>query len=82
MKNKINSLRTNYRKELKKVKASYRTGTGTEDIYVPALWYYSELNFLQEQEVPVDGYSTITSENEIETQDNADVSVNAEEQNI
>lgn len=72
VKKKINSLRTNYRKELKKVKASYRSGTGTDDIYVPSLWYFNELQFLQDQEIPVDGCSTIISENEMESDVNVD----------
>jgi len=82
VKKKINSLRTNYRKELKKVKASYKSGSGTDDIYVPPLWYYNELNFLQDQEVPVDGSSTIILQSEDETQDDVDLSINAQEQNI
>ncbi|KAL4091947.1 hypothetical protein QTP88_026546 [Uroleucon formosanum] len=82
VKKKINSLRTNYQKELKKVKASYKSGSGTDDIYVPPLWYYNELNFLQDQEVPVDGSSTIILQSEDETQDDGDLSINAQEQNI
>ncbi|KAJ8928820.1 hypothetical protein NQ314_018565 [Rhamnusium bicolor] len=38
---KINSLRTTYRKELKRVLDSERSGAGDEDIYVPHLWYYA-----------------------------------------
>ncbi|KAL4149133.1 hypothetical protein QTP88_003142 [Uroleucon formosanum] len=82
VKKKINSLRTNYRKELKKLKASYKSESGTDDIYVPPLWYYNELNFLQDQEVPVDGLSTIILQSEDETQDDVDLSINAQEQNI
>lgn len=37
VKKKINSLKTNYRKELKKVEASKKSGTGPDDIYVPPL---------------------------------------------
>lgn len=76
VKKKINSLRTNYKKELKKVKASYKSGTGTVNIYVPPLWYYNELNFLQDQEVPVDGSFTIILQCKDETQDDVDVSIN------
>jgi len=49
---------------------------------VPPLWYYNELNFLQDQEVPVDGSSTIILQSEDETQDDVDLSINAQEQNI
>lgn len=55
---------------------------GTDDIYVPPLWYYNELNFLLDQEGPVDEFSTITLQNRDETQDGIDVSINAEEQDI
>uniref|UniRef100_A0A6P7H568 Uncharacterized protein LOC114346252 n=1 Tax=Diabrotica virgifera virgifera TaxID=50390 RepID=A0A6P7H568_DIAVI len=48
---KINSLRTVYRKELKKVKASATSGTGEEDIYKPSLWYFDLLEFLSDQDI-------------------------------
>lgn len=63
---KKNSLRTNFRKELKKVKASYGSGTGSDHIYVPSLWYFNQLFFLKDQEISVEGCSTITSQNEQE----------------
>jgi hypothetical protein len=37
---KINNIQSNYRKEFKKVKASSRSGSGTQDIYQPKLWYF------------------------------------------
>lgn len=49
---KINSMRTTYRKELKKVLDSERSGAGADDIYVPHLWYYELLSFLRDQETP------------------------------
>ncbi|KAF6209213.1 hypothetical protein GE061_014958 [Apolygus lucorum] len=49
---KINSLRTSYRKELKKVIQSEKSGTGEDDVYVPHLWYYELLHFLKDQEIP------------------------------
>ena len=49
---KINALRTNFRKELKKVESSKTSGAGEEGIYVPKLWYYHELVFLRDQELP------------------------------
>jgi len=36
VKKKINSLRTNYRKELKKISASKKSGRSTDEIYVPS----------------------------------------------
>lgn len=49
---KINNLRTVFRKELKKVESSRASGSGTDNIYVPKLWYYENLRFLKEQEQP------------------------------
>lgn len=49
VKKKINSLRAGYRKEYKKVQNSKRTGIGTDQVYVPKLWYYSQLEFLNDQ---------------------------------
>ncbi|KAL1513794.1 hypothetical protein ABEB36_003155 [Hypothenemus hampei] len=67
VKRKLNSLRTNYRKELKKVIASCRLGSGTDDIYVPSLWYFNELSFLQDQEeLPIETCSATISQNEDE----------------
>lgn len=58
LKRKINNLRTSYRRELRKVlesKSLSRSAEGEaaaaeQDEYVPTLWYYSELDFLYEQE--------------------------------
>ncbi|CAK1595739.1 unnamed protein product [Parnassius mnemosyne] len=46
LKKKIDSLKTTYFRELIKVKASRQTGAGTDNIYVPTLWYFDALNFL------------------------------------
>lgn len=50
----INSLRSNYRKEMKKVIASKRSGSAPDDIYVPTSWTYHALQFLGGAELPVD----------------------------
>ena len=57
---KINALRTNFRKELKKVESSKTSGAGEEDIYVPKLRYYHEL-FLRDQELPRSAISNISA---------------------
>lgn len=61
---KINAFRTSYRRELKKIKSSIRSGAGTDDIYKPNLWYYNELDFLRDQEGQTQGISTM-DDNEI-----------------
>lgn len=44
---KINSLRTNFRKEIRKIKESKRNDG---EQYKPTLWYFEKLRFLQEQD--------------------------------
>lgn len=59
VKKKFNSLRTNYRKELKKVNDSRKSGAGLEDIYQSHLWYFNEMHFLRDQETPAKSRSTL-----------------------
>lgn len=53
VKKKINSLRSNYRKELKKILQSQRSGASTDEVYKPCSWVFYALTFLGESEVPV-----------------------------
>ncbi|KAL4720761.1 hypothetical protein ACJJTC_013839 [Scirpophaga incertulas] len=53
VKKKINSLRSNYRRELKKIVTSKRSGAGTNEVYVPKSWTFKYLTFLQNTEKPV-----------------------------
>lgn len=62
LKSKINSIRTSYRRELKKLNDSVKSGAGEEDIYTPSIWYFSYLSFLKDQEVQGPGVSTIDFE--------------------
>lgn len=50
---KINTLRSNYRKGLKKIVASKRSGAGTEEVYQPTSWVFHALKFLHKFEQPV-----------------------------
>lgn len=59
---KINTLRSNFRKELKKVKASKKTGSAADDTYKPTLWYYDLLTFLDDQCTPRPSVNTISSD--------------------
>ncbi|KAJ0170296.1 hypothetical protein K1T71_014224 [Dendrolimus kikuchii] len=47
VKKKFNSLRTNYRKELKKYHEW--TNSGNKGEYQPSSWYFEEMSFLEEQ---------------------------------
>jgi hypothetical protein len=49
VKKKIQTLRSGYRKERNKVRTSYRSGAGTDAVYLPKLWYYKNLEFLNDQ---------------------------------
>ncbi|XP_077112175.1 uncharacterized protein LOC143767620 [Ranitomeya variabilis] len=47
---KIQALRTVYKK-VNKVEKSMKSGAGTDDFYVPKLWYYDLLAFTRDQEI-------------------------------
>lgn len=63
---KINSMRTAYRRELKKKKDSIKSGAAVENIYTPHLWYFNHLSFLDDQEVPRDSVSNIPIEADLD----------------
>ncbi|XP_022181454.1 uncharacterized protein LOC111041489 [Myzus persicae] len=63
-KKKINTLRSNYRRELKKVVASKKSGAGIDDVYLPSVWYFNELEFLRDHEVQISGTSTMDEDGE------------------
>lgn len=67
VKKKINSLRTNFRKELKKIKDSQRTGSATTDVYEPSSWLFFHLQFLKDVETPDKSRSTINETSEVNT---------------
>ncbi|KAL4085314.1 hypothetical protein QTP88_027173 [Uroleucon formosanum] len=49
-KRKINTLRSNFRRELKKQINSRKSGAGSDDMYEPTVWYFNDLEFLRDQE--------------------------------
>ena len=61
---KINNLRSSYRKELKKVKDSMKSGTGADEVYEPKLWYYKLLSFLDDQDIPRNSRSNVDSDDD------------------
>ncbi|XP_077300444.1 uncharacterized protein LOC143921154 [Arctopsyche grandis] len=62
---KINNLRSNARKEAKKVMESKSTGMGA-DVYEPKLWYYHLFDFLVNQHNQRASQSNMSSDNELE----------------
>lgn len=69
LKRKMTNIRTCYRRELKKVISSERSGAGADDIYLPALWYFDLFEFLRDLEVP--GTSITTMDNSAEDEENS-----------
>lgn len=53
VKKKINTIRTCYSRELKKIKQSEESGLDDE-VYKTSLWYYNDLNFLRHQDTQKD----------------------------
>uniref|UniRef100_A0A2S2R1S6 MADF domain-containing protein n=1 Tax=Sipha flava TaxID=143950 RepID=A0A2S2R1S6_9HEMI len=49
---KFHNLRNQFNIENAKVKTSFKSGTGTDDIYKPSLWYYEKLLFLDPYVTP------------------------------
>jgi hypothetical protein len=56
---KIHAFRCNFRRELKKVIQSQKSGTSADDVYVPTLWYYDLLSFIADSEIPRRGKSNM-----------------------
>jgi hypothetical protein len=59
---KINSLRSAFRRELKK--DCTHSGMSSEQVYEPHLWYFDLLSFTVDQETPRKGKSSMDSDNE------------------
>ncbi|CAL4176309.1 unnamed protein product, partial [Meganyctiphanes norvegica] len=66
---RINGLRCNYRKEMKKVELSMRSGASAEKVYKPLLYYYKEISFLYDSEVQAEGISSMDMEEAQTTDD-------------
>ena len=75
LKKKLNSLRSNFRAELRKVEKSEKSGAGTDDIYKPKLWYFDAMLFLKDQETAAPSTSSIVSQEDSQGQNQ-----NSEEQ--
>uniref|UniRef100_A0A0P4VTV1 MADF domain-containing protein n=1 Tax=Scylla olivacea TaxID=85551 RepID=A0A0P4VTV1_SCYOL len=47
---KLHTLKTQFNREMSAIKASQKSGAGTDDIYTPKLWCFDELRFLADGE--------------------------------
>lgn len=61
VKHRIKNLRTVFRKEMKKIETSKKSGAGT-DVYKPTLWYFNLLLFSADQELPRQSFSSMDTE--------------------
>ncbi|PIO12040.1 hypothetical protein AB205_0069500 [Aquarana catesbeiana] len=59
--NKIGILRNMYRREHKKIQDSLKSGAAADKVYVPKLWYYPKLRFLDDQTEARQSLSTLPS---------------------
>lgn len=62
IKKKINIYRTNYKREYRKVQKSKLSGCSPDDLYVPKLWYFKELEFLEDQMDEDSGITTVVTD--------------------
>lgn len=67
VKKKINNLRCSFRKEFKKKRNTKKSGTSTEEVYTPSLWYFNLLLFTSDQEQP---RQAVGNDSEDEDEDN------------
>ncbi|KAG5869549.1 hypothetical protein JTB14_037166 [Gonioctena quinquepunctata] len=76
---KINSSRTNFRKELKRISDSERSGIGADDVVEPSLWYFEEMPFIIGLEEAGNSQNTMSSEceGEKETESESQVADNS-----
>ncbi|PIO11675.1 hypothetical protein AB205_0039570 [Aquarana catesbeiana] len=58
---KIGILRNMYRREHNKIQESHRSGAAADQVYVPKLWYYQKLRFLDDQIEARQSLSTLPS---------------------
>ncbi|KAL4702735.1 hypothetical protein ACJJTC_001480 [Scirpophaga incertulas] len=63
---KINALRSNVRREKRKIDESTKSGASADEIYKPSLWYYDMFEFLGDQDTPRPSQSNIVDADEIE----------------
>jgi hypothetical protein len=52
VKKRVKSIRASFRKELRRVRDSKRSGSSADDVYKPTLWYFDLLLFTADQENP------------------------------
>ncbi|KAG5871801.1 hypothetical protein JTB14_034068 [Gonioctena quinquepunctata] len=64
---KIQSIRSCFRKELKKVEQSKRSGASEDDVYTPALWYFDLLLITRDSETCSSSISNLDDQETCDT---------------
>ena len=64
VKKKVDSIRASFRKELRRVRDSKRSGLSADDVYKPTLWYFGLLLFTAGQDIPRRSKSNLEEETE------------------
>ena len=64
VKKKINNLRSNVRKEKKKIDSSMKSGASTDNVYKPSLWYFNLFDFIKDQDNPRSTVSNFSPEDD------------------
>lgn len=59
---KINIFRTNYKRDLKKIRQTEKSGAGADEVFKSSLWYFDKLHFLNDQECLAEGKCSMDSE--------------------
>ncbi|XP_074038447.1 ethanolamine kinase 1 isoform X3 [Leptinotarsa decemlineata] len=77
---KINTLRSNYRKELKKIVTSKRSRNGTDEVYKPSSWVFYALEFLCTWKQPVNASTSFNESVPDNESQNADKDSNTPSQ--
>jgi hypothetical protein len=60
----VESIRASFRKELRRVRDSKRSGLSADDVYKPTLWYFGLLLFTADQDIPRKSKSNLEEETE------------------
>lgn len=67
-------MKGSFRKELKKVNASKKSGAGADEMYTPHLWYFIYFLFLDDHETPRQSQCNIGVDQEHSEGDSQEVS--------
>lgn len=63
---KIQSLRSAFRKEYRKIESSIRSGKGADETYRSTLWYYDLLLFTRDQDEPTESLSNLVVDSSLD----------------